>query len=200
MNSVERIVSRRAVYSNRILMSSDKQKINAIRNSLPKVRPPKYPHLAEKIEEIIKYFPINQTEISERTGIPQASISKCLGRKGSLARASLAALSTKLPEPIPLWWLMAGPDAGSLKDVLSKEKAQIPQPEDDDPEPTHVMCARLLERYFALAPDRKEEMTDYIRLMLKNVERQDSAARAKKRQSQAMTKNVTRDETTSNSP
>lgn len=163
-------------------------------------RPPRLPHFADKLRKIFEYFSITEGELAQRTGASQQSVSDWLLGKTCPRKPTLKAIATLLPEPIPLWWLMAGPDAGSLKDVLSKEKAQIPQPEDDDPEPTHVMCARLLERYFALAPDRKEEMTDYIRLMLKNVERQDSAARAKKRQSQAMTKNVTRDETTSNSP
>lgn len=128
MYSVEKTVSRRPAYSIRIAVSSKKNKNNAISNSLPKIRPPKYPYLADKLVEIIKYFPINQTEISKRTGIPQASISKCLQRKGSLAKASLSPLSTQLPEPIPLWWLTSGPEGGSLKDVLRKEKQQEEEP------------------------------------------------------------------------
>lgn len=108
-------------------MSSNKAKKYAIRNSPPKTRPPKYPHLPDKLREIIDYFSITQQEIHERTGIPQASISKCLRGKGSLVQTSLSSLSTQLPEPIPLWWLTSGPEGATLKEVLSKEREKSAQ-------------------------------------------------------------------------
>jgi transcriptional regulator with XRE-family HTH domain len=104
-------------------------------------RSPRLPHFADKLRKILEYFPITEGEIAQKTGASQQSVSDWLLGKTCPRDSTLMTLSTRLPEPIPLWWLTAGPEAGSLKEALRKEKQQ-----QEIPEPTERQVAQEFAR------------------------------------------------------
>jgi plasmid maintenance system antidote protein VapI len=92
------------------------------RKITPKIRLSKFPYLPEKIDEILAHYHMTVSALARKTHIKQSGLSRCLNGHSLISEPSVHLLSKSFPDPIPLWWLMSGPEEGSLQDALAKEK------------------------------------------------------------------------------